>query len=116
VRRLAKGWRSQHISSDASRDGGNVARVSRSDGLGDGYHNESSRPIDVCYPQIIAVRDLARGMQLAWTLVITETAEEAFASLESLVRVRGQAAGAQERQRSGVHQPFVGTARSTTLN
>jgi putative transposase len=52
-------------------------------------HSEPSRPIDGWYSQIFAVRDLASGMQLAWTPVFDATAEEALAILEALVRVHG---------------------------
>jgi transposase InsO family protein len=52
-------------------------------------HSEPSRPIDGCYSRIFAVRDLASGMQLAWTPVHDATAEEALAILEALVRVHG---------------------------
>jgi transposase InsO family protein len=52
-------------------------------------HSEPPRPIDGCYPQILAVRDLANGMQLAWTPVPNATAEEALLVLETLVRTHG---------------------------
>lgn len=52
-------------------------------------HSKPSRPIDGWYSQIFAVRDLASGMQLAWTPVFDATAEEALAILEALVRVHG---------------------------
>lgn len=52
-------------------------------------HSEPTRPIDGWYSQVFAVRDLASGMQLAWTPVFTATAEEALAILEALVRVHG---------------------------
>jgi transposase InsO family protein len=52
-------------------------------------HSEPPRPIDGCYPQILAVRDLASGMQLAWTPVLDATAAEALSILESLVQSHG---------------------------
>jgi transposase InsO family protein len=52
-------------------------------------HSEPPRPIDGCYAQILAVRDLASGMQLAWTPVHDATAAEALATLESLVQSHG---------------------------
>jgi transposase InsO family protein len=48
-------------------------------------HTTPPRPVDGCYEQILAVRDLASGMQLAWTPVRNATAVEALLVLESLV-------------------------------
>lgn len=52
-------------------------------------HSEPPRPIDGYYHQILAVRDLASGMQLAWTPVLDATAAEALSVLEGLVRTHG---------------------------
>jgi transposase InsO family protein len=52
-------------------------------------HSEPPRPIDGCYAQILAVRDLASGLQLAWTPVANATAAEALAVLETLVLMHG---------------------------
>lgn len=52
-------------------------------------HSEPPRPIDGCYAQIFAARDLASGMQLAWTPVHDATAAEALAILEGLVQTHG---------------------------
>jgi hypothetical protein len=48
-------------------------------------HSEPPRSIDGHYTQILAVRDLASGMQLAWTPVADATAAEALLVLEGLV-------------------------------
>jgi hypothetical protein len=48
-------------------------------------HSEPPRPIDGLYAQILAVRDLASGLQLAWTPVADATAAEALLVLEGLV-------------------------------
>lgn len=52
-------------------------------------HSQPPRPIDGSYPQILAVRDLASGMQLAWTPVLDATVTEALQVLESLVLAHG---------------------------
>ena len=52
-------------------------------------HSRPPRPIDGRYEQILAVRDLASGMQLAWTPVRDATATEAIAELERLVLAHG---------------------------
>ena len=52
-------------------------------------HSEPPRPIDGCYTRILAVRDLASGMQLAWTPVLDATAAEALSVLEALVQANG---------------------------
>lgn len=52
-------------------------------------HSEPPQAIDGCYPRILAVRDLASGMQLAWTPVADATATEALPVLEGLVRKHG---------------------------
>ena len=52
-------------------------------------HSEPPRPIDGCYTRILAVRDLASGMQLAWTPVLDATAAEALSVLEALVQAHG---------------------------
>ena len=52
-------------------------------------HSEPPRPIDGCYTRIFAVRDLASGLQLAWTPVADATATEALAVLEGLVLAHG---------------------------
>ena len=52
-------------------------------------HSQPPASIDGCYPQILAIRDLASGMQLAWTAVPNATAAEALAVLEALVREHG---------------------------
>jgi transposase InsO family protein len=52
-------------------------------------HSQPPRSIDGRYEQIVAVRDLASGSQLAWTAVYGATASEALAVLESLVRAHG---------------------------
>ena len=72
-------------------------------------HSQPPRPIDGCYPQILAIRDLASGMQLAWTPVVDATTAEALPVLEALVLDARSAAGAQERQRLGVpcSQPLL---------
>ena len=52
-------------------------------------HSQPPRPIDGCYGQILAIRDLASGMQLAWTPVLDATAAEALSVLEMLVLQHG---------------------------
>jgi transposase InsO family protein len=52
-------------------------------------HSEPPQAIDGCYTRVLAVRDLASGMQLAWTPVHDATATEALAVLEGLVRKHG---------------------------
>ena len=52
-------------------------------------HSVPPRHIDGCYNQILAVRDLASGMQLAWTPVADATAAEALSMLEALVAQHG---------------------------
>jgi transposase InsO family protein len=52
-------------------------------------HSQPPRPVDGCYDQVLAIRDLASGMQLAWTAVAGATAVEALPVLESLVRQYG---------------------------
>lgn len=52
-------------------------------------HSQPPRPIDGCYDQIFAVRDLASGMQLAWAPVLGATVLEALPVLEGLVRMHG---------------------------
>ena len=48
-------------------------------------HSQPPRPINGCFSQILAVRDLASGMQLAWTPVADATVAEALPVLEALV-------------------------------
>lgn len=52
-------------------------------------HSMPPRPIDGCYDQILAVRDLATGMQLAWTPVHAATTAETLRVLEGLVLTHG---------------------------
>ncbi len=52
-------------------------------------HSEPPRPIDGHYTQILAVRDLASGLQFAWTPVADATAAEALLVLEGLVLRHG---------------------------
>jgi transposase InsO family protein len=52
-------------------------------------HSQPPRAIDGCYNQILAVRDLASGMQLGWTPVADATATEALPVLEVLVLQHG---------------------------
>jgi transposase InsO family protein len=52
-------------------------------------HSMPPRPIDGCYSQILAIRDLASGMQLAWTPVADATAAEALPVLAMLVAQHG---------------------------
>lgn len=52
-------------------------------------HSQPPRPIDGCFSQILAVRDLASGMQLAWTPVADAMAAEALPVLEALVAEHG---------------------------
>ncbi|MCC9609401.1 transposase family protein [Blastopirellula sp. JC732] len=47
-------------------------------------HGEPPQPIDGHFRQILAVRDLASGMQLAWTPVAEATAAEAVPVLQAL--------------------------------
>jgi transposase InsO family protein len=52
-------------------------------------HSEPPQVIDGCYTRVLAVRDLASGMQLAWTPVHDATATEALSVLEGLARKHG---------------------------
>jgi transposase InsO family protein len=52
-------------------------------------HSQPPQPIDGCFDQILAIRDLASGMQLAWSAVTGATAIEALPVLEMLVRRYG---------------------------
>jgi transposase InsO family protein len=52
-------------------------------------HSQPPRPIDGRFSQILAIRDLASGMQLAWTPVADATAAEALPVLEVLVAQHG---------------------------
>lgn len=52
-------------------------------------HSQPPQPVDGCYGQVLAVRDLASGMQLAWTAVPDATAAEALSLLAGLVRQHG---------------------------
>jgi len=52
-------------------------------------HSQPPRLVDGCYDQILAIRDLASGMQLAWTAVPDATAREALPVLETFVRQYG---------------------------
>ena len=52
-------------------------------------HSQPPRAIDGCFSQILAIRDLASGMQLAWTPVADATAAEALPVLEALVAQHG---------------------------
>jgi transposase InsO family protein len=52
-------------------------------------HSQPPRPIDGCFSQILAIRDLASGMQLAWTPVADATAAKALPVLEALVAEHG---------------------------
>ena len=52
-------------------------------------HTQPPRPIDGIYSQVLAVRDLASGLQLAWTAVSDATADEALLVLESLFHTYG---------------------------
>lgn len=52
-------------------------------------HSQPPRPIDGCYEQILAIRDLASGIQLAWTPVRDATALEALPVLATLVALHG---------------------------
>lgn len=52
-------------------------------------HSQPPHPIDGCYAQILAIRDLASGMQLAWTPVADATAAEALPILEALAVQHG---------------------------
>ncbi len=47
-------------------------------------HAQPPSPIDGDYPRVLAVRDLASGMQLAWLPVLDETAESTAAVLRLL--------------------------------
>ena len=50
---------------------------------------EPPLPIDGCYDYLLAVRDLASGMQLLWLPVTDESARTAIAALEMLFRQYG---------------------------
>ena len=67
-------------------------------------HSQPPGPIDGCYGQILAIRDLASGMQLAWTPVADATAAEALPVLEALVArtVRRWSSRATTARRSSV--------------
>jgi transposase InsO family protein len=52
-------------------------------------HTQPPQPVDGVYRQILAVRDLASGMQLAWTPVLDATAQEAALVLTSLFSQHG---------------------------
>ncbi len=52
-------------------------------------HSQPPHPMDGCYSQILAIRDLASGMQLAWTPVVDATANAALPVLEALVAQHG---------------------------
>lgn len=53
-------------------------------------HSEPPSPIDGCYSQILAVRDLASGMQLAWAPVRDATTAETLVVLDRLVQTHGR--------------------------
>ena len=52
-------------------------------------HTQPPAPIDGCFPRMLAVRDLASGMQLAWLPVPDETAETTAAVLQLLFAWHG---------------------------
>ena len=52
-------------------------------------HAQPPSPIDGCYRRVLAVRDLATGMQLAWLPVLDETAETTAAVLQLLFAWHG---------------------------
>lgn len=52
-------------------------------------HSQPPRLVDGCYPAVLAVRDLASGMQLAWTPVPDAKAPAAIEVLEHLVQSHG---------------------------
>jgi transposase InsO family protein len=52
-------------------------------------HTYPPSPIDGCFPRVLAVRDLASGMQLAWLPVPDETAETTAAVLQLLFAWHG---------------------------
>jgi hypothetical protein len=52
-------------------------------------HAQPPAPIDGCYRRVLAVRDLATGMQLAWLPVLDETAETTAAVLQLLFAQHG---------------------------
>jgi hypothetical protein len=52
-------------------------------------HTQPPSPIDGCFPRVLAVRDLASGMQLAWLPVTDETAETTAAVLQLLFAWHG---------------------------
>jgi len=52
-------------------------------------HAQPPSPIDGCYRRVLAVRDLASGMQLAWLPVLDETAESTAAVLQLLFAWHG---------------------------
>jgi hypothetical protein len=47
---------------------------------------EPPAPLDGCYPYLLAVRDLASGVQLLWLPVSDESAETALSALQGLFR------------------------------
>jgi putative transposase len=52
-------------------------------------HTEAPSPIDGCYKWVLAVRDLASGMQLAWLPVQDEKADTAVSVLQMLFAQHG---------------------------
>lgn len=52
-------------------------------------HSQPPRLVDGCYPVVLAIRDLASGMQLAWTPVTDAKAPAAIEVLEHLVQSHG---------------------------
>jgi transposase InsO family protein len=52
-------------------------------------HTQPPSPIDGCFPRVLAVRDLASGMQLAWLPVPDETADTTAAVLRLLFAWHG---------------------------
>jgi transposase InsO family protein len=52
-------------------------------------HSEPPRTIDGCYGQILAIRDLASGMQLGWMPVADATGDTALPVLEALALQHG---------------------------
>jgi transposase InsO family protein len=52
-------------------------------------HTQPPQPIDGVYSQVLAVRDLASGLQLAWTPVIDATADRVLVVLSTLFAMHG---------------------------
>ena len=52
-------------------------------------HTKAPTPVDGIYPKILAVRDLASGMQLAWLPVPDETADTTSKALHALFMEHG---------------------------